>query len=59
MKVNYIIIVNGYEQNTLMPFELKEYALKTIDEWKADGRLKETDKVVIKTTIIIEDEIKF
>lgn len=57
MKYFYEIIVNGYEQNTLAKFDNKSWALQTLKDWKADGRLKPTDKAIIRTTIVIEDEI--
>ena len=58
MKYYYDLIINGYLQKTLQHCETKDQALKIIAEWKADGRLTAEDKVVIKTTIVIEDEIK-
>ncbi len=57
MKYYYEIIVNGYEQKVLAKFDNKKWALQTLKEWKADGRLKPNDKAVIRTTIVIEDEV--
>lgn len=57
MKYYYDLIINGHLQECLQHLETKEQALKLIAAWKADGRLTAEDKVVIKTTIIIEDKI--
>lgn len=58
MKYYYQLIINGYLQESIYPCETKDQALKIIADLKADGRLTTEDKVVIKTTIIIEDEVK-
>ena len=57
MKTYYELIINDNLQKSLNPFETKKQALDLIASWKADGRLKENDKVVIRTTIVIEDEV--
>lgn len=59
MNYKYRIIVNGNEQKLLVYFDNKAWAIQTIKEWRADGRLKDTDKVVIRTIITIDDEIEF
>lgn len=59
MKYVYRIIVNGNDQKVLADFDNKKWAIQTIKEWVADGRLKETDKVVIRTIITIDDEYEF
>ena len=58
MTSTYELIINGNLQKSFYPFETKKQALDLIASWKADGRLKENDKVVIRTTIVIEDEVK-
>lgn len=57
MKTYYTLYVNGWEQSLLLPTTRKQDLLDIIKVWKADGRLNDSDKVVIRTTIIIEDEI--
>jgi len=57
MKTYYELIINGYLQKSFYPFETKKQALDLIASWKADGRLTDNDKVVIRTTIIIDDEV--
>ena len=57
MKYNYEVIINGNVQ--LVSFQNKQNVYEWLEQLKADGRLKETHKVVIRTTIIIEDEVKF
>lgn len=57
MKYFYEIIINGILQNGLAKFDNKQWALQTLKKWKADGFLKPTDKAVIRTTIVIEDEV--
>lgn len=58
MKSYYEVIINGYTQS-LVKFDNKRNVFEWLDQLKADGRLKATDKVIIRTTIVIEDEIKF
>lgn len=58
MKSYYEVIINGYTQK-LVKFDNKRNVFEWLDQLKADGRLKATDKVIIRTTIVIEDEIKF
>lgn len=56
MKYYYELVINGNLQKTIC-FSEKTDALNLIANWRADGRLKENDKVVIRTTIVIEDEV--
>ena len=58
MRYFYELIINGYLQEVFLPFETKDQALKAIAAMKDDGRLTVEDKVAIKTTIIIVDEVK-
>lgn len=57
MKYYYTIIINGWLQEVLMPCETKQQALNIIEEWFKDGRITINDRVQIKTTIEIIDEI--
>lgn len=56
MTSTYEVIINGYLQKTFS-FTSVANALKWVADLKADGRLTEKDKVVIRTTIVIEDEV--
>jgi len=57
MKTYYELIINGNLQKTIS-FKEKADALNIIAYWKANGRLTDKDKVAIRTTIVIEDEVK-
>lgn len=57
MKYNYQVVINGNVQ--LVSFDNRRNVYEWLEQLKADGRLKETHKVVIRTTIVIEDEVKF
>lgn len=47
---NYVLIINGNEQQSIYPFDSFSQAIACIKEWAADGRLKETDDVQVKKT---------
>ncbi len=57
MTRTYELIINGNLQKSIS-FKEKTDALNIIAYWKANGRLTDKDKVVIRTTIVIEDEVK-
>jgi hypothetical protein len=54
MECFYEIIING---NFLVRFDNKQRALQTLKEWKTEGLLKPTDNAVIRTTLVVEDEV--
>ena len=44
----YVLIINGHEQQSILPFETYQRAMACIREWVSDGRLKEQDEIQIK-----------
>ena len=57
MKYNYQVIINGNVQS--ISFDNKRNVFEWLEQLKSEGRLNEAEKVVIRTTIVIEDEVKF
>lgn len=53
----YKLFINGYEQEVLMPFTSLNKALMCVDELRADGRIKDTDEVVLKQITIKYENI--
>ena len=46
----YVLIINGYVQESIYPFDSFSQAIACIKELADDGRLKETDDVQVKKT---------
>ena len=56
-EIQYQIIVNGELQETLLPFNNLNDCIDLLKAWAKRKALKESDVVVIRTTVVTDEEL--